>query len=228
MDRRKGGGMRRAVVVGSALAALAAVSWGMEHWGGGAMTRLAAFVSAQGALAGLVFLAINAAAVLLLAPQSLFTVAAGALFGWKFGTLWASLGMTLGASIAFMAARHGLRGIVAERYGEHPVFREMERLSRTHPLRVVALSRLIPVVPFPMASYLLGMTGVRPLPYVFLTWLCMLPETMLLASGGHLLHAGISGRVSAEAAVVVVVAGVGLGAAVHRIRRRMPEAGRRD
>ncbi|MFH1914212.1 MAG: VTT domain-containing protein [Pseudomonadota bacterium] len=229
MDGRKGGGgVWRVVVIGAALAALGAASWAMEHWGGGAMSRVSAFVSAQGGLAGLVFVMINALAVLLLVPQSLFTVAAGALFGWKFGTLWASLGMTLGATGAFLTARHGLRRVVAARYGEHPVFRAMERLSHSHPLRVVALSRLIPVVPFPLASYLLGMTGVRPLPYVFLTWLCMLPETMLLASGGHLLHSGITGRASAEAAVAVVVAGVGLAVVMHRVSRRVREAGERD
>jgi uncharacterized membrane protein YdjX (TVP38/TMEM64 family) len=225
MGRNHRGAAWRVVGAGAALAALGMASWAMEHWGGGVMDRLSAFVAAQGGLAGLVFVLINALAVMLLVPQALFTVAAGALFGWKLGGLLASAGMTMGAMGAFLAVRHGLRGVVAARYADRPIFATMQRLSVSHPLRVVALSRLIPVVPFPVASYLLGLTGVRPLPFVLLTWLCMLPETMLLASGGHLLHSGITGRASLEAAGAVVVGGVALAVAVHRMKRRMAEAG---
>ncbi|ADU62946.1 MAG: VTT domain-containing protein [Proteobacteria bacterium] len=229
MEHGHNGGVWRTILkVGAVLAVLGAVSWAMEHWGGGGMTLLSAFVAAQGSLAGAVFVTINAVAVMLLVPQSLFTVAAGAMFGWKLGGLLASIGMTIGALGAFLAARHGLRRVIVRRYGEHPVFRAMQRLSVSHPLRVLALSRLIPVMPFPATSYLLGIVSVRPLPFVFLTWLCMLPETLLLASGGHLLHSGITGRASVEAAVALLAAGVVLAVVVHRMKRRIVEAEKGD
>lgn len=225
---QRGGAWRTIVKGGAVLAVLGAISWSMEHWGGGGMTRLFAFVAAQGSLAGAVFVVINAVAVMLLVPQSLFTVAAGAMFGWKLGGFLASIGMTIGASGAFLAARHGLRHVIVRRYGEHPVFRTMQRLSVSHPLRVMALSRLIPVMPFPATSYLLGLVPVRPLPFVLLTWLCMLPETLLLASGGHLLHSGITGRASVEAAVALLAAGVVLAVVVHRVKHRIVGAGNGD
>jgi uncharacterized membrane protein YdjX (TVP38/TMEM64 family) len=136
--------------------------------------------------------------------------------------------MTLGATGAFLAARYGVRDYIRARFEHHVIFMRMRRLSISHPLHVIAVSRLIPVLPFPLASYLLGVTEVRSLPYVLLTWLCMLPETLFLASGGHLLHSGITGRASMEAAVVLGVAGCALAVAVHRMKRKIVEDEARD
>jgi uncharacterized membrane protein YdjX (TVP38/TMEM64 family) len=222
LDQRKAA-WRTIVKGGVALAVVAGVSYAMEHWGGGCMTRVSAFVAEQGRLAGGVFVCLNILATMLMVPQVLFTVAAGALFGWKLGALVASAGMTLGAAGAFLAARYGVRDHIRTRFEHHVIFMRMRRLSVSHPLHVIAVSRLIPVLPFPLASYLLGVTEVRLLPFVLLTWLCMLPETLFLASGGHLLHSGITGRTSMEAAAALGVAGCALALAVHRMKRRIVE-----
>jgi len=205
------------------------VIYGFEHFGGRYMSRLSAFVAEQGSFGPIAFMAVNAVATMFLVPQSVFTVAAGALFGWKMGAVWASIAMTGGASGAFLVARYGVRDWLGARFKEHVVFRKMQHLSQTHPLQVISLSRLIPVVPFPLASYLLGVTRVRSVPYVFLTWLCMLPETLFLASGGHLLHVGISqGHVSWEAVALIVVAGVSLVVLVHRLKARFLDNANRN
>jgi len=141
-------------------------------------------VADQGSLGPLVFIVINVFLTMLLIPQVIFTVIAGALFGWKLGTLYASVAMTIGAVGAFFIARYGVKA----RFADNAVFRKMQRLSRSHPLHVISLSRIIPVLPFPVTSYLLGITEVRSFPYALLTWVSMLPETVFLASGGHLLH----------------------------------------
>lgn len=192
------------------------------------MSRVSAFVAEQGSLAPVVFITINAVLTMTLVPQVLFSVAAGALFGWKLGTAYASLAMTIGAVGAFLTARYGVRERIKAKFADHPVFRQMQRLSRSHPLYVISFSRIIPVLPFPVTSYLLGVTEVRSLPYALLTWAAMLPETLFLASGGHLLHSGITGRTSIEAAVVLGVAGVGLGVMVHRMRKKIYASGDGD
>ena len=206
------------------LAVLALCIYAFEHWGQGAMSRLSDYVAAQGRVGIVVFIAANAIATMFLVPQSVFTIAAGALFGWKFGTAWASVGMTLGAAGSFFLARYGVRDWIKARFCENAVFKKMQSLSRTHPLHVISLSRLIPVIPFPVASYLLGVTEVRSIPYALLTWLCMLPETLFLSSGGHLLHTGITeGRGSIEAAVALGVAAVVLGVGIHRMKKKFLE-----
>ncbi|MEF2229654.1 MAG: VTT domain-containing protein [Pseudodesulfovibrio sp.] len=213
---------------GAALGLLGLLTYAMEHWGGRYMTRLSDFVAAQGSLGPVVFVAANALLTMLLVPQVLFTVAAGALFGWKLGAVCASAGMTIGAVGAFFLARYGVRERIRARFAGRAVFRQMQRLSRSHPLHLISLSRVIPVLPFPVTSYLLGVTEVRSLPYAFLTWVCMLPETLFLASGGHLLHSGITGRASVEAAVVLVVAGIGVGMVVRRMKKRLLEGAEKD
>ncbi|WP_319467327.1 TVP38/TMEM64 family protein [uncultured Pseudodesulfovibrio sp.] len=206
------------------LAVFGGLSYAMEHWGGRYMSRVSDFVADQGRLGPVVFVILNALATMCLVPQILFTVIAGALFGWKFGTVYASVAMTAGATAAFFIARYGVREWIRARFEGHAVFRKMQRLSRTHPFHVISLSRIIPVLPFPVTSYLLGVTEVRSLPYALLTWACMLPETLFLASGGHLLHSGITGKASIEAAVIFVVVGVGFAVVVHRTKKRIMES----
>ena len=199
-----------------------------EQWGNGAMSRLSDFVASEGRTGILIFIGVNALATMFLCPQSPFTVMAGALFGWKLGTGWASIGMTLGALGSFCIARYGIRERLRARFMHNTIFCKLQQLSQKHPVHVISLSRLIPVIPFPLASYMLGVTQVRSLSYVLLTWLCMIPETLFLASGGHLLHSGITGHASIEAAVALGVAGVGLGVAVHRMKKRFLESASED
>lgn len=194
--------------------------YAFEQWGDQYISRLSSYVAEQGRAGILIFIAINAFATMVFVPQSVFSVMAGVLFGWKFGTAWASLAMTMGAIGAFLIARYGVKDWLRERFRDNRVYRKMQALSLAHPLHVISLSRLIPVIPFPLASYLLGVTEVRSLPYALLTWLCMLPETLFLASGGHLLNAGLSGRTSIEAAVVLGVAGLVLGVVAHRMKKK--------
>ncbi|MEZ7195992.1 TVP38/TMEM64 family protein [Pseudodesulfovibrio karagichevae] len=211
--------IRLAVVLGL----LGLLSLAMEHWGERYMSRVTDFVADQGNLAPLVFIAVNALMSMFLVPQVLFTVAAGALFGWKLGAAYASAGMTIGATMAFLLARYGVRERLRARFAHHPVYRRMVSLSRVHPLHLISLSRIIPVLPFPVTSYLLGITEVRSLPYALLTWASMLPETVFLASGGHLLSSGVRGHVPVGAVIALAVAGVAVAIVVHRIRKRFLE-----
>jgi uncharacterized membrane protein YdjX (TVP38/TMEM64 family) len=201
------------------LGLLGLLSLALEHWGERYMSRVTEFVADQGELAPLVFIAVNALLTMFLVPQVLFTVAAGALFGWKFGAVYASAGMTVGATMAFLLARYGVRERLRARFADHAVYRRMLSLSRVHPLHLISLSRIIPVLPFPVTSYLLGITEVRCLPYALLSWLAMLPETFFLASGGHLLSSGVRGHVSVGAAVALGVAGVAVAYTVHRMKK---------
>lgn len=109
----------------AALLGVAGVAfWGVEHWGTGALSRLSAYVASLGWTGVLVFVAANAAAVMLFIPQVPFTVMAGALFGWKLGTVWASLAMTLGALCAFLLARYGVRERLEVRFSRNRIFQK--------------------------------------------------------------------------------------------------------
>lgn len=136
---------------------------------------LDAWVTAAGPAGPVLFAAVYALATVLFLPGSLLTLAGGALFGPLWGTLWNLAGATTGAALAFLVARY---------LGGHWVERRMGgRLRRladgvaTEGWRFVAFVRLVPLFPFNLLNYALGLTRIRFLAYVGASWLFMLPAT---------------------------------------------------
>ena len=89
------------------LFAVGACVFVFEHWGDQYISRLTELVANQGRIGIVIFIAVNAIATMFLVPQSVFSIMGGVLFGWKFGTAWASIAMTIGAVGAFFVARYG-------------------------------------------------------------------------------------------------------------------------
>jgi uncharacterized membrane protein YdjX (TVP38/TMEM64 family) len=117
------------------------------------------WVEAQGVWAGLLFTLIMAAAVVLLLPGIFFTTGAGFVFGVVEGSLYVVIGTTLGACIAFLAARH----LFGERAARFIVARSRLRLVNEemarHDWKVVLLTRLIPFFPAKLSNYFFGLTS---------------------------------------------------------------------
>lgn len=126
-----------------------------------------------GAAAPLLFIAIYAVATVLFLPGSVLTLAGGALFGPVLGTICNLTGATIGATLAFLVARHLAREWVEQRVGGR-----LGRLKRgvdAEGWRFVAFVRLVPLFPFNLLNYALGITRIRLSHYVIATGLCMLP-----------------------------------------------------
>ena len=81
---------------------------------------------------------------------------AGTAFGAVGGTLLVGLASTLGATISFLAARHGLRSRVRQRLGHR--LQALDTVARRDgPLWLFWL-RLVPLVPYPVINPLLGLS----------------------------------------------------------------------
>jgi uncharacterized membrane protein YdjX (TVP38/TMEM64 family) len=81
---------------------------------------------------------------------------AGSAFGTLAGTLLVGLGSTLGALLAFLAARHWARERVQRRLGHR--LQALDRLlARRGALGLLGL-RLVPVMPYPLLNPLLGLS----------------------------------------------------------------------
>jgi uncharacterized membrane protein YdjX (TVP38/TMEM64 family) len=151
--------------------------------------------AAQGGLAGrAVFVGVYVVAVLLFVPGSAITLAAGGLFGLLEGVALVSMASTTAAALAFLIARHAARDRVVVLARRHPRFHAMDRAIAEGGWRVVALLRLSPAVPFSLGNYLFGLTPLRFWPYVFTSWVFMLPGTFLYV------YLGWAGRAGLEAA----------------------------
>ena len=124
------------------------------------MLAALAHARALGPAAPLVFVLTYAVAVVARVPALPLTIAAGAIFGFSRGVLYALTGAVIGATAAFLIGRHVARRIVARRLAAMPRFAAIDRAVSAQGLRIVFLLRLSPVVPFNVLNYALGLTKI--------------------------------------------------------------------
>lgn len=204
----------------AALIAVGVAVWCLEHYGKGAASDLVAFVRDQGMLGPVVYIAATALSCVLLLPQTPFMIVCGVLFGWLWGAVYCLAGLTLGGAGSFLLARYVLRERLELRFRDSPMYDRMMRLSGQHPAKVVAVSRLMAVVHYSLASSLLGLTPVHFSTYMVVTTLAMVPECFFLSSGGHVLWAGLAkGRVPWEIVLLCAAAFLVIGCIVFWLRR---------
>jgi uncharacterized membrane protein YdjX (TVP38/TMEM64 family) len=160
---------------------------------------------APGVGACCVFAALTLWAATGLPGVSVLILAVGAVYGLWWGTLIVSLASTVGATMAFLAARHGLRERLRRR---HAV--QLERLDQLFVQRgpwVLLLLRLAPAIPFPLLNPLMGLTSIRIAPFFLWSWIGMLGGTLLWVWVGEgLARAGLA--VLGDLRVWAVLAGL--------------------
>ena len=180
------------------------------------LPRFAAWVDRLGVWGPVVFIAGYVVAVIAFAPGSLLTLAAGAIFGLAHGAVYVFVAATLGASLAFLIARHLARGAIERRLAGNARFAAIDRAVEAEGRRIVFLLRLSPAFPFNLLNYALGLTGVRFVDYL-LASVGMIPGTLLYVYYGKLVGdvAALAGGEPVEKGpAYYVVLGLGLLATV--------------
>jgi len=147
------------------------------------VAALEGWVKNAGALGPLLYIALYASATVLFLPGSLLTLAGGALFGPAWGTLYSLTGATLGATLAFLIARYLAREWVRQRTGG--ILKKLLDGVDAEGWKFVAFVRLVPLFPFNLLNYALGLTRIRLAEYVLATLLCMIPGAAGYAYLGH-------------------------------------------
>src|SRR6266566_8987867 len=149
----------------------------------------------QMGLAGIfIFIAVYAAATVLLAPGAILTIGAGFAFGlWK-GFLAVSAAATLGAALAFLVARFIARDKIEAMARRNPKFRRIDNAIGKQGAKLIFLLRLSPVIPFNLSNYFYGLTVVKFWPYVLASWIGMMPGTFLYV------YIGTAGKAAVSAA----------------------------
>jgi len=137
--------------------------------------RLRSGINQWGAWGPLLYVLIFAAASVFLLPGLPITIAGGLAFGPLWGTVYASIGSTLGAGLAFLVARYFARGAVSEMLGER--WKRIEEGVTERGWIFVAMTRLIPLFPFNFLNYAFGLTRIPFITYLLTSWLFMLPGT---------------------------------------------------
>ncbi len=187
---RSTGGRWRPVVL---VAAIVAVLVSAKLFGlGERLVFLREWIEGLGAWGPVAFLALYVVAVVAAIPGSAITVAAGALFGSVLGTILVSIGSTVGAGLSFLIGRYFARGAVEGWLGANERFRKLDRMTERHGAVMVALARLVPLFPFNLVNYGFGLTRVPFWTYLFWSWLCMLPGTVVYVVGADALTRAIA------------------------------------
>lgn len=151
-----------------------------------------AWLTSAGALGPLLFMALYAVATVLFLPGSVLTLAGGALFGPLWGTLYNLTGATLGALLAFLVARY-----LAADWVQARLAGRLGRLIRgveAEGWRFVAFARLVPLFPFNLLNYGLGLTRIPLLQYLIASALCMLPAAFAYTYLGHVGREALAGE----------------------------------
>ncbi|CCO25019.1 TVP38/TMEM64 family protein [Maridesulfovibrio hydrothermalis] len=180
-----------------------------EHYGEGHINELITWIESSGNFAPVVFILINVLGMVLALPLTLFTAVAGVLFGAIKGAAVCLISMAIGSSLSFFLGRFVFRDRILKKFGDDPNFKKIRMLSESHPVKVLALSRIVPVVPYSIANYLWSVTDVKYIPYLIMSIVCLIPETVFMTAGGHILSTGVvKGTLNWE--MFAVLSGAGL------------------
>lgn len=168
------------------MAAVIGISFVMQKTGLTAETvtmQLRNLQNTLGALALPAFAGVYVVATVVMLPASLFTIAAGAVFGPLWGTLASLAGATIGSWAAFAIARLFAADLLRARLGSR--LDQLQAGIEREGWMFVAFTRLVPLFPFNVLNYALGLTRVRTSTYVVTSALTMIPGAALYAAVGH-------------------------------------------
>lgn len=152
---------------------------------------LGQWVEEAGVAGPLLFILIYALGTLFFLPGSVMTLAGGALFGPLAGTFYNITGATLGAVCAFIAARYLASDWVETKSGGR--LRQLKHGVEGEGWRFVAFVRLVPLFPFNLLNYALGLTRIPLAHYAIASYLFMLPGAIAYTYLGYVGREAMAG-----------------------------------
>ena len=200
----------RWILLGVALAALLVAGRALIFEG---FAAFRAWISSLGPVGLVLYAVAYVLGTVLMLPVWLMTIGAGFLFGWIPAALVVFTGATVGASLAFLIARHLARERVARAAARDPRFTALDHAIADKGWRIVFLLRMSAVVPFVVSNYVYGLTAIRFWQYAVASAIGMIPLILLYTGlGAAARRAGLS-ETQAEVvpdAVAIAILAAGL------------------
>jgi uncharacterized membrane protein YdjX (TVP38/TMEM64 family) len=214
----------RAKRIALLLLLIGAVAWVLSHRGQFNMEALEEWVRATGPWGPLVHMLVAVVATVLFVPATTFTLVGGVLFGPVLGTIYTLIGATVGAVIAFMIARYIASDWVARKSKGR--LKQLIEGVEAESWHFVAFVRLVPIFPFFLLNYALGLTRIGLVPFVVATFVCTLPGVAAFTYLGYVGREALGGG---EALVQKGLIAVGLLAIMFllpRLAKRLHDKGK--
>ncbi len=154
-------------------------------------TALEQWVKNAGAAGPVVFMLLYAIGTILFFPGSVLTLTGGAIFGPILGTLYNLTGATFGATIAFLISRYLASDWVEQKTGGR--LKQLKVGVEEEGWRFVAFVRLVPLFPFNLLNYALGLTRIKLSHYILASYIFMLPGAVAYTYLGYAGREAIAG-----------------------------------
>jgi pyruvate/2-oxoglutarate dehydrogenase complex dihydrolipoamide dehydrogenase (E3) component/uncharacterized membrane protein YdjX (TVP38/TMEM64 family) len=133
-------------------------------------------------VAGVYFLVYVAATALSFPGATILTLAGGAIFGLSWGLLIVSFASSLGATLAFLAARFVLRDSVQNRFSQR-LDEINQGIDKDGAFYLFTL-RLVPLVPFFVINLVMGLTRMKVRTFYWVSQIGMLAGTAVYVNAG--------------------------------------------
>lgn len=192
--------------------------------------RIAESLRGYGAWAPAAFAAARIVGAVVLVPGAVLAIAAGILFGPIWGTVWNVLAATAGAVLVFLLTRfvapQWAARVVEGRAGLATLMQAIDAEG----WRLVAFVRLVPIFPYNLLNYALGLTNVRLSHYTLATLICMIPVDLAYSYLGHAGYQALAGQTGALDTALLALGGLATLTFVpafvrrYRARRTAPRA----
>lgn len=147
-----------------------------------------------GSAAPLLFMLVYIVGTVFFLPGSLLTLLGGVLFGPVMGTFYNLTAATIGAMLSFIVARYLASDWVANKTGGR--MKQLINGVESEGWRFVAFVRLVPLFPFNLLNYALGLTRISLTQYSIATYICMLPGAIAYTYLGYAGREAIAGDAS--------------------------------
>lgn len=141
------------------------------------------WIDGLGWLAPFLFLITYCLATLLLLPTMILTLAGGAIFGPVIGLILNLIGATTGAAFAFLITRYLTHRWVLKNRNEK--FQQLIAGVDEKGWMFVAFLRLIPVIPFNLVNYGMGITSIKFRLYLIATFFFLIPAEIIYTYCGY-------------------------------------------
>lgn len=113
---------------------------------------------------------------------AILSLAAGAIFGVVMGTLYVNIGATIGAALAFLAARYLFHDMIQSKFG--PRLEKINRELETRGLNYLLFLRLVPLFPFFLINLGAGLTNMPLRTFVLGTLVGIIPGSIVFCNAG--------------------------------------------
>ncbi|MCK9637753.1 MAG: VTT domain-containing protein [Methylobacter tundripaludum] len=168
---------------------IAFVFWAWDHYHAGSLSP--AIIEQYGnyhpVRAIILFILVYAISVIASVPSLPLNLAAGFFWGGFLGGVYATIGMTTGGWIAFIAARLLIGQPLSEKFDNKWVS-TVQREFDQGGWKFVAFARINPIIPAGPLNYLLGLTSLSNWNFLWETFIFLLPPAIAIAYIGDTLQ----------------------------------------